>query len=298
LYVAFDTTALALTLSMILMFGQFLIERFESQLLVLVDQRAKSEIAVQFDMTVSDSSGYEKIANHVVAASRESVEKQTEIWRKSIRAAEQAWVSTLTQANSQVQGGLADALDENVANLAHYLGEAIERADTAMSHRWQQWQVTLSENARLMETHQRQLCEQTEFVHEILTRTAESQPSAAARNETAETPEAATPPVDADQPSRTAAPSLPDSNPNDASLCSIQTIAGESRGNGSVSNPAMETVPQQVIVPQHPAPVEQPEPTTIRFENYQSPSKYNTASSKARSDAADVNMPFRSRSSR
>ena len=33
LYVAFDTTALALTLSMVLMFGQFLVERFETQLL-------------------------------------------------------------------------------------------------------------------------------------------------------------------------------------------------------------------------------------------------------------------------
>ena len=52
LYVAFDTTALALTLSMVMMFGQFLVERFETQLLVLVDARAKQEIASHFDMTV------------------------------------------------------------------------------------------------------------------------------------------------------------------------------------------------------------------------------------------------------
>ena len=49
LYVAFDTTALALTLSMVLMFAQFLVDRFESQLLTLVDQRSRSEISHQFE---------------------------------------------------------------------------------------------------------------------------------------------------------------------------------------------------------------------------------------------------------
>ncbi len=169
LYIAFDTTALALTLSMILMFGQFLIERFESQLLELVDQRAKQEINSQFDMTVSTTEAvYENIAIEFLNASRASIEQQTENWRKTIHTAQATWLSSLGNANDQVQNQLTVALDKSVSNLADRLGEAIEKADNSMSHRWGQWQVTLSENARLMATYQEQLSRQTEVIHQML----------------------------------------------------------------------------------------------------------------------------------
>ena len=49
LYVAFDTTALALTLSMALMFIQFLIDRMETQVLSTVDLRANETLAGRFE---------------------------------------------------------------------------------------------------------------------------------------------------------------------------------------------------------------------------------------------------------
>jgi hypothetical protein len=169
LYIAFDTTALALTLSMILMFGQFLVERFETQLLELVDQRAKQEINSQFDMTVATTEGtYENVAQKFLDASRESIELQTENWRKSIHAAEEAWVTSLGNANDHVQSQLCFAVDQSVSNLTSSLGAAIDKADTSMSHRWGQWQVTLSDNARLMANYQKQLSEQTDLIHQVL----------------------------------------------------------------------------------------------------------------------------------
>ena len=48
LYVAFDTTALALSLSIVLMFVQFLVERIETQLLTQVDERANEELVGRF----------------------------------------------------------------------------------------------------------------------------------------------------------------------------------------------------------------------------------------------------------
>ena len=169
LYVAFDTTALALTLSMFLMFAQFLVDRFESQLLLLVDHRAQAEINRSLNACASDSAtAIASLSNELLKVSRDSTEQQTAIWKKTIRSAEQAWVSTLTDANTHVQSNMSAALDDNVSNLAHYLGEAIDKADTAMTHRWQQWQVTLSENARMLEAQQRQLCEQTELLQGLL----------------------------------------------------------------------------------------------------------------------------------
>ena len=165
LYIAFDTTALALTLSMAMMFSTFFAERFESQLLRLVDQRARSEVARQYELALSV---HESDSKQVVEAIREVVEGQTDIWRSSIRKAEQAWTASLTQTNEMVRSNLSESLDENVAALAHYLGEAIEKADASMSQRWSQWQVGLSENARLMEKHMVLLSEQTASVRNIV----------------------------------------------------------------------------------------------------------------------------------
>jgi len=169
LYIAFDTTALALTLSMLLMFAQFLIDRFETQLLLLVDQRTQRELNRCLGFAGATQTGsYQDMAENIVEANRKSTEQQTEIWKKTIRLAEQAWASTLTDTNLQVQDNMSMALDENVANLAHYLGEAIEKADNAMTHRWQQWQVTLSENARLLAASQSKLHEQTELLQNLV----------------------------------------------------------------------------------------------------------------------------------
>ena len=170
LYIAFDTTALALTLSMILMFCQFLVDRFEVQLLELVDQKTRREIARQFDLskTGGAAGGIGATGIEVLEATRDVVRNQTEIWRDSIKAAENAWSSTLTQTSDVVRENLSEALDENVANLAHYLGESIEKADLSIAHRWEQWQTLLSSNARLMKEHQDSLLSQTEKIQTVV----------------------------------------------------------------------------------------------------------------------------------
>ena len=169
LYVAFDTTALALSLSMVLMFCQFLVDRFEVQLLELVDQKTRREVARQFDLSASGGvNGLGATGQQVLEATRDVVRNQTEIWRNSIKAAEKAWSSSLTQTSDVVRENLSAAMDENVSNLAHYLGESIEKADLSITHRWEQWQTLLSSNARLMKEHQDSLLAQTEKIQSVV----------------------------------------------------------------------------------------------------------------------------------
>ena len=169
LYVAFDTTALALSLSMVLMFCQFLVDRFEVQLLELVDQKTRREVARQFDLSAGGGgNGLGTTGLQVLEATRDVVKNQTEIWRNSIQAAEKAWSSSLTQTSDVVRENLSAALDENVSNLAHYLGESIEKADLSIAHRWEQWQTLLSSNARLMKDHQETLLAQTEKIQSVV----------------------------------------------------------------------------------------------------------------------------------
>lgn len=168
LYVAFDTTALALTLSMLLMFVLFLIDRFEMQLLSLVDTRTHAEVSRHFNLAAPENSTLQSFSNEFLAASQKAVRDQTKIWAHSIHSAEQAWASTLSQTNDRVQENLTQALSENFKVLSDELSASIDKADNAMAHRWQQWQVTLSENCRLLSDHQNQLIDQTQNVSHLV----------------------------------------------------------------------------------------------------------------------------------
>ena len=169
LYVAFDTTALALTLSMILMFGQFLVERFETQLLELVDQRAKQEINANFDMTVASvQPTYENVAQNFLNASQQSIEQQTNNWQKTIQAAHATWLESQENLKNRLSQQLMDSIEHSVDKLTVSLASSIDKADESMSHRWSQWQVTLSDNARLMSDYQGKLAQQAELMRELL----------------------------------------------------------------------------------------------------------------------------------
>ncbi len=178
LYVAFDTTALALTLSIILMFMQFLVDRFEAQLLETVDRQTQDNIAALFteEAFMDPKTGaIQRIGRTVLETSNQLVQQQSELWRESIRSAELAWVDTIAGVSETVRHNLATSIDSAVKNLATYMaeliegmGNAIDRADSAMAKRWEQWQVVLSENARNMGEHQCEMNRQTELVKDLL----------------------------------------------------------------------------------------------------------------------------------
>ena len=174
LYVAFDTTALALTLSMVLMFVQFLVDRFETQLLALVDQRARSEISLQFDSASGDaaaSDSVERLGEQLLTATREMMVSQTDIWKKTIHSAEQAWASSLTETNERVRSNWSRTVDSTLARISKSIDGSVSKADESMVRRWKQWQVTLSDNARLMCQQQQELAAQTTALQSLVGKT-------------------------------------------------------------------------------------------------------------------------------
>jgi biopolymer transport protein ExbB/TolQ len=171
LYVAFDTTALALTLSMVLMFVQFLVDRFESQLLSLVDQRSRSEIFHQFESaagSATDEKSVERLGQHLLLATREMMVAQTDIWKRTIQSAEQAWSSSLTETSERVRSNWSESVESTLTQLAQGIDRSVVRADESMSRRWKQWQVMLSDNARLMSQQQQELAAQTNALQALV----------------------------------------------------------------------------------------------------------------------------------
>lgn len=112
--VAFDTTALALGLSMVLMFAKFVVEKFETQLLARVDERINRELVGRFDRADwsndPDVTAVRRIADTVLAACDRVVERQADVWRETIEAAHGRWADLTTSASELLEAALSDAV--------------------------------------------------------------------------------------------------------------------------------------------------------------------------------------------
>lgn len=86
--VAFDTTALSLTLSMILIFTMFLVERSEQNVLRSIERKSRRLLGHRFLCSTPASTPYlsavHAASEQVIAHTRALVERQTQLWSKSM----------------------------------------------------------------------------------------------------------------------------------------------------------------------------------------------------------------------
>ena len=150
--VAFDTTALALALSMVLMFAHFLVDRKESFLLDEVDHRATVELEGRFEQISPGPDGQlmavRRMAETVVEVTQRLVEQQAELWRASMDAAAQRWASMGTAAGEQLQKSLSGALAESLKVFAQQLGATQQSAAEKNQQHWQQIQQVQTRQAQ------------------------------------------------------------------------------------------------------------------------------------------------------
>jgi biopolymer transport protein ExbB/TolQ len=158
LYVAFDTTAQALAFSISLMFVQFAVMRVETQLLEGVDHRVRADLAGWFEIGAADGDAYvravQRIGRSILAATHEMSQSQCELWRRSIEAAQAAWMQALSDQHDLVQRNLSDAVHSSVERFAERLGDSIQQVDASLERRGQQWQVHLSQLTRQIHDQQ------------------------------------------------------------------------------------------------------------------------------------------------
>ncbi|MEN6407505.1 MAG: MotA/TolQ/ExbB proton channel family protein [Thermoguttaceae bacterium] len=128
----FNTTALALTLSMALMFIHFFVERAENSLLEQVDVRVQQELAVRFPPTASTLGDHSSAAVFRMAeATRQMTEtllrRQAELWQASVEAAARQWSEMIGDAGEQVKAAMSSATGE-LCRKAEVLEQAISAA--------------------------------------------------------------------------------------------------------------------------------------------------------------------------
>lgn len=177
LYVAFDTTAVALSLSILLMFVQFLVDRLETSLLATVDERAMTEMLGKFD-----ENGF-RSDPHLIAVERMSVavakttellmHQQTELWRETVEDSNVQWREMLEKSGEQMRTALTDSLDTSLASHADRLAQLGREADEQVRTRWEQWQTALSSNARLLHSQQEEMVRQGAIMNEVVSATGD-----------------------------------------------------------------------------------------------------------------------------
>lgn len=128
---AFDTTALALFLTMILMFFSFVSERFEQNILQQVDGYVDAELAHRFERTGAESSPIVEALRHnsesLVRTAEQLVEKQAALWGRSVAAMEQRWSAAASQQFDAMHRALEQAMETALTRSAQRLRQTEDK---------------------------------------------------------------------------------------------------------------------------------------------------------------------------
>lgn len=181
LYVAFDTTAIGLVLTMLVIFGQYVISKLEVNVLQQIDWLTEDLLghtlvpqANKHDFSKVDSA-VEAVTASVLKSVEKLVEKQSALWQSALEKAQERWQLATNGTNEAVQQSLLPAISQAISNLVSPLHEHQEKiaklhseGATLVDHRVQQWQVTISDQARAMVEQQAEMRKQSDLLRELI----------------------------------------------------------------------------------------------------------------------------------
>ena len=169
--VAFDTTAIALGLSMVLMLVQFGVDRYEQSLLAEVDAVAWVALAGRFQSLSGDGGATLALARLGETMSRGSarlLEAQEQSWRALERTATTNLATLLEDAGRTLQSSLSTSLDGTLSRWSESLVAAHEAALSHREDRWTRTAESLAEAVRGLERHHGSLAEQTTMLGQVV----------------------------------------------------------------------------------------------------------------------------------
>ena len=158
LYVAFDTTALALTLSIMLMFIQFMSDQFETQLLSAVDVKTEAALSRLLAMESAGVSTDEaQILRPVIT---ELTQFQQACWSDAISELQQQWQSWTAQQGNVMGAALERSMSQSLAEHSR-IGQ----------QQWEGWMESLNRSAELLHGNQDSMHQQMEMIQQVVEET-------------------------------------------------------------------------------------------------------------------------------
>ena len=135
LAVAFDTTAVALTFSLVLGFTSLFIKRAEEQLLTQVDEQCRLELHRCFPAASSGGNPLSEteraIAAELLERSTSIVDEQTRLWGDTVQAIRDQWEGTIEQQRDELARAIAEGTGVTLGDHADQLAAVRQEFLTA-----------------------------------------------------------------------------------------------------------------------------------------------------------------------
>jgi biopolymer transport protein ExbB/TolQ len=168
----FDTTAVALSMSMVLMFVHFFVDRAANGLLEQVDRRVEEELSGRWEQMSSGNDGQlfavRRMVESMIQATERVVQRQAELWQASMETAAARWAHMAKSGGEQLQTWLAGALSDSVKTHAQYLSAA-EKASTEENRRhWEKILQTQAHSTQNLGTLQTAVTRQVEVIEQTV----------------------------------------------------------------------------------------------------------------------------------
>lgn len=177
LYVAFDTTAIGLILTILVMFMQFIVSGFEVRVLREIDGLVTDRC---FSFSKSPAEKHEDhsqealqtLAKLVVEstsiAMQQLIERQTSFWNAAMDKADARWASISSESGEVLTGSLQASMDSSLETFAKEIHKAQISTVGALEARQQQWQTTLSDQSRNLAACQEAMADQCQILGKIV----------------------------------------------------------------------------------------------------------------------------------
>jgi biopolymer transport protein ExbB/TolQ len=170
--VAFDTTAQALLLSMVLMFSQYLVDRAEGRLLAAVDRRALDELSGRFEVEKGghdpNLAAVRRMAEGVLHTLERLGERQTALWQAAMDAAHERWSRLTGTAGRELETALTAAISQGLEVHAREVAKAEQAMFDKQGKEWAQAALALDLCTRAMKDQEAELARQSAVLLRIV----------------------------------------------------------------------------------------------------------------------------------
>lgn len=168
---AFDTTATALGLSMVLMFLQFLLDRYEQGLLGRVDVAAWEALAGRFQSVGEGDStalAVARLGDVMAQGTGRLLESQDQAWRALEQTAAEGIRQLMAQGSATLSQSLDATLDRSLGAWAKSLASAHDQALARREDRWVVAAESLATAIHGLERHHSALGRQAELLSGVV----------------------------------------------------------------------------------------------------------------------------------
>ncbi len=178
---AMNTTMVSLVLTIGLIVLQHGTARSEEQLLRAMDTLASEHLLACFPerkaspLADHSETTLAEVAQAMTTSVQQVVRTQAELWKETVSQAHAQWSTLTDRSMATIQDALRQAIEQAMAAHREGLTRHVQQLSQIqhdgailIDARWQQWQTTLSEQARATYQHQREIHAQSELLRDLL----------------------------------------------------------------------------------------------------------------------------------